>query len=186
MSDLRCFLAVPIGDQLRAALSAAVADWRGAPGTEDLRWSDPSGWHATLAFLGRTNPDRVPSLADALTEAAGRFAPFTLHTGGVGGFPSPRAARVVWYGIEDPEGRLADLASAVRTAVGLDDDQPFRPHLTLARVRGDGRARVDPAMPAPTGMLRVDELVLYRSLLGGGPARYEPLAIAGMGVSVNV
>jgi 2'-5' RNA ligase len=186
VSDWRCFVAVPIGDQLRAALSAAVAGWRDAPGAEALRWTDPSGWHATLAFLGRTDPDRVPSLADALTEAGGRFAPFTLRTGGVGGFPSPRAARVVWYGIEDPDGRLADLASVVRAALGLDDDQPFRPHLTMARVRGDGRARIDPAMRAPTGTLRVDELVLYRSLLGGGPARYEPLAIAGMGVSVSV
>jgi 2'-5' RNA ligase len=186
VSDWRCFVAVPIGDQLRAALSAAVAAWRGAPGTEELRWTDASGWHATLAFLGRTDPDRVPSLADALIEVAGRLAPFTLRTGGVGGFPSARAARVVWYGIEDPDGRLADLASAVREAVGLDDDQPLRPHLTLARARGGGRARIDPATPAPTGMLRVDELVLYRSLLGGGPARYEPLAIARMGVSVSV
>ena len=186
MSDLRCFVAVPIGDKLRAALSAAVAGWRGAPGTEDLRWTDASGWHATLAFLGRTDPDRVPALADALTEVAGRFAPFTLRTGGVGGFPSPRAARVVWYGIEDPDDRLARVASAVREAVGLDDDQPFRPHLTLARARGDGRARMDHAMHAPTGALRVDELVLYRSLLGGGPARYEPLAVARMGVSVSV
>ena len=186
MNDWRCFVAVPIGDQLRAALSSAVDVLRGAPGAEDLRWTDPSGWHATLAFLGRTDPDRVPSLADALTEVAGRFTSFTLRTGGIGGFPSPPAARVVWYGIEDPDGRLAGVASAVREAVGLDDDQPFRPHLTLARARGDGRARIDPAMHAPTGALRVDELVLYRSLLGGGPARYEPLAIARLGVSVSV
>jgi RNA 2',3'-cyclic 3'-phosphodiesterase len=186
MSDWRCFVAVPIGDQLRAALAAAVGAWRGAPGTEELRWTDASGWHVTLAFLGRTDPERVQVLADALTEVAGRFAPFTLRTGGVGGFPSSRAARVVWYGIEDPDRRLAGVASAVREAVGLDDDQPFRPHLTLARARGHGRATIDAAMPAPTDTLRVNELVLYRSLLGGGPARYEPLAIARVGVSVSV
>jgi 2'-5' RNA ligase len=186
MSDWRCFVAVPIGDQLRADLAAAVGAWRGAPGTEELRWTDAAGWHATLAFLGRTDPDRVPLLAAALYDVAGRFAPFTLRTGRVGGFPSSRAARVVWYGIEDPESRLADLASAVREAVGLDDEQPYRPHLTLARTRGHGHARIDPAMSAPAGTLRVDELVLYRSLLGGGPARYEPLAVARMGVSLSV
>jgi 2'-5' RNA ligase len=186
MSEWRCFIAVPIGDQLRAALSSAVDTWRGSPGTEDLRWTDASGWHATLAFLGPTDPDRLPSLADALTDVAARLVPFTLATGGLGGFPSPRAARVVWYGIQDPEGRLAAVASSVRGAVGLAQDQPFRGHLTLARARGQSRARIDLTRPAPVGTLRVDELVLYRSLLGGGPARYEPLAIARMGVSVHV
>lgn len=186
MNDWRCFVAVPIGDQLRAALSSAVAACRGSPGTEDLRWTDASGWHATLAFLGRTDPARLQSLGDALTEVAGRFAPFTLATGGMGGFPSARAARVVWYGIEDPEGQLAAVASAVRSAVGLADDQPFRAHLTLARARGQGRASIDLPTPAPAGMLRVDELVLYRSVLGEAPARYEPLAAVRLGVSVHV
>ena len=186
MTDWRCFVAVPIGDQLRAALSSAVEAWHGAPGSEDLRWTDASGWHATLAFLGPTDPRRVPPLADALADVAARFAPFTLATGGLGGFPSARAARVVWYGIEDPEGRLAAVASAVREAVGLADDQPFRAHLTLARTRRQGRARMDRAAPAPAGTIRFDELVLYRSLLRHGPARYEPLAVARLGVAVNV
>jgi 2'-5' RNA ligase len=186
MNDWRCFVAVPIGDQLRAALSSAVDVLRGAPGAEDLRWTDPSGWHSTLAFLGPTDPGRVPLLAEILTDVTAVFAPFTLTTGGLGGFPSSGAARVVWYGIEDSEGRLAALASAVRHALGVADDQPFRAHLTLARARGRGRARIDLTGPAPAGALRVEELALYRSVLGAGPARYEPLAIARLGVPVHV
>jgi 2'-5' RNA ligase len=186
VNEWRCFVAVPIGDPLREALSRAVDAWRASPESEELRWTDPSGWHATLAFMGPTNPDRLQSLADALSEVAAHFSPFALATGGVGGFPSPRAARVVWYGIEDPNGRLAAVASAVRRAIGLDDDHPFRAHLTLARARGNGRVRVDLPTPAPAGMLDVDELVLYRSLLGAGPARYERLAAARLGVSVHV
>lgn len=186
MNDWRCFVAVPIGDQLRAALSSAVDAWRRSLSAQDLRWTDASGWHATLAFLGSTDPARVPSLAEALTDATAAFAPFTLATGGLGGFPSPTAARVVWYGIDDPEGRLAAVASAVRRAVGLSDDQPFRPHLTLARARRQGRARIDLATPAPAGTVRVEEVVLYRSLLGQGPAHHEPLAVARLGVPLHV
>lgn len=186
MTDWRCFVAVPIGEELRAALASAVVSWRTSPSARGLRWTDAAGWHATLAFLGRTDPARLPSLADALTEVAGEFAPFTLGSGGVGGFPSSRAARVVWYGIADPEGRLAALAAAVREAIGVVDDQPFRGHLTLARARGQDRVSIDLPTPAPAGMLRVDELVLYRSLLGDSPARYEPLATARLGVSVHV
>jgi 2'-5' RNA ligase len=183
MSGWRCFVAVPIGDQLRAALSSAVDTWRGP---DHLRWTDPSGWHSTLAFLGSTDPARVPSLVEALTDVTARFAPFTIATGGLGGFPSPGAARVVWYGIEDSEGRLAALASAVRQVVGVADDPPFRAHLTLARARGRDRVRIDLARPAPAGTLSVEELVLYRSLLGQRPAHYEPLAVARLGVPVHV
>jgi len=186
MTGWRCFVAVPIGDELRAALSSAVATWREAPDAEDLRWTDSSGWHATLAFLGDTDPEQVPRLADALADVAGRSAPFTLTTGGLGGFPSSRSARVAWYGIADSEGQLAAIASALRAAIGLADDQPFRPHLTLARSRGATRARIDLLNSAPAGMLAVDELVLYRSILGHGPAHYEPLAVARLGVSVHV
>jgi 2'-5' RNA ligase len=186
MTGWRCFVAVPIGEQLRAALASAVAAWRDEPGAENLRWADASGWHATLAFLGDTDPDRVPRLANALADVAGRSAPFSLATGGLGGFPSSRSARVAWYGIADPEGRLAAIASAVRAAIGLADDQPFRPHLTLARSRGVTRARIDLLNSAPAGMLAVDELVLYRSILGQGPAHYEPLAVAPLGVLVHV
>ena len=186
MTGWRCFVAVPIGEDLRAALSSAISAWCESPGAQDLRWTEPSGWHATLAFLGDIDPDRVQRLADALADVAGRSAPFSLATGGLGGFPSPRAARVAWYGIADPEGRLAAIASAVRAAIGLADDQAFRPHLTLARSRGATRARIDLLISAPAGMLAVDELVLYRSILGQGPAHYEPLAAARLGVSVHV
>lgn len=183
-SRWRCFVAVPVGERLRDELAMGVTRWRRlAP---DLRWSDPARWHVTLAFLGATDPDRLPSLADALDDVASRFTPFTLPTGGLGGFPSTKAARVVWYGIDDREGLLASLASVVRDAVGVTNDQPFRAHLTLARARGDARARIGGLSGAPVGEMRVEELVLYRSLLGQGPARYEPLAIAGMGAAVHV
>ncbi len=48
-SRWRCFVAVPIGEDLRADLLATAEAWRGS---EDLRWTDPDTWHVTLAFLG--------------------------------------------------------------------------------------------------------------------------------------
>jgi 2'-5' RNA ligase len=106
------------------------------------------------------------------------YAGFTLDAGGVGGFPSRARARVLWYGVADPDGQLRRLAGAVRTAVGLEHDDRFRGHLTLGRARErfgtDVRALAE--MPCPVSKLDVDRLVLYRSHLGRGPARYEALA----------
>lgn len=174
----RCFVAVPLGDELRARLAAELPSWRDVPDLDGLRWADPEGWHVTLAFLGATDPADVPELTASL-EAALRGREASRHvTGGLGGFPSASRARVAWYGVSDPERRLRSLADAVRLALGGDATSPFRAHVTLARARSapvDLRGWVRDAYP-PTGLLDVADVRLMRSHLGGGPARYETLA----------
>jgi 2'-5' RNA ligase len=184
----RCFVGVPIGDELRDALSSYVARLQQPPEARSLRWSDPAGWHLTLAFLGPVRPDALPAIEHALRVVTRRCAPFSTATGGVGAFPSPRDMRVLWYGVDDLGGRLAALATELVAALGLPPAR-FRAHLTLARSREGRRGQVLMATLAggagdpPRGELRVDALELYRSHLGDGPARYEVLARAAFGSS---
>jgi RNA 2',3'-cyclic 3'-phosphodiesterase len=176
----RCFVAVPLPAELRSALAATVDRWRDRPDLGDLRWTDPHGWHVTLAFLGSIESAAVPRLAAALDDVAAAHAPRILRAGGVGGFPSAGRARVAWYGVDDPDRRLRALARDTRTAVGLDPQAPFRAHVTLARARHDSvdlRPWVREAS-APEGRLPVDRVDLMRSHLGRGPARYETLVTA--------
>jgi len=180
---LRLFVAVPIGEELRADLAAAVERIRAADPERDtaFRWTDPRGWHVTLAFLGATPADAVPRLAEAIRSAASGAGPFQMTTGGLGAFPSPRRARVIWYRILDPEGRLESVARAVRGELAIQDGGPFRAHLTLARARAERGAVLDEGLltaELPAGEVAVDRLVLYRSHLGRGPATYESLAEA--------
>lgn len=184
----RCFVAVPVGEELRATLASAVAAWRERPDLAGLRWSDAESWHVTLAFLGAVPAADVARLTHAL-EAAGREqeAP-ELRTGDVGGFPSTSRARVAWYGVSDPAGRLRSLAKAVRRSLTLPETAPFRGHVTLGRARSapvDLRRWVASARP-PEGTLVVDRVELMRSHLGRGPARYEVLASMPLGVAASV
>lgn len=157
-----------------------MARWQARENAPDLRWTDPDGWHVTLAFLGATDPSDVPDLVSALRDAAQGLSAFRLETGGVGAFPRPGAAQAIWYGMSDPRHLLTDLAARVQ-AVLRPTSEParFRPHLTLARSRvrggeplGSWLATLDP----PSGTLTVSGLTLFRSHLGRGPARYEVLA----------
>jgi 2'-5' RNA ligase len=180
----RCFVAVPIDERMRSAVSATVDALRAAPGAGAWRWSDAEGWHVTLAFLGATDPASVPGLSRLLAALAGSVGGFTREAGGLGAFPSRGRARVVWYGIADSDGRLRRLASAVQAAVGLPPDARFHAHLTLGRARDrlgtDATALLDGGA-APASRLDVDRLVLYRSHLGHGPARYEALSTVRLG-----
>jgi 2'-5' RNA ligase len=182
----RCFVAVPIDERMRSVVSATVDVLRAAPGAGAWRWSDPEGWHVTLAFLGATDPAAVPGLSRALATLAASEEGFTRGAGGLGAFPPHGRARVVWYGIADPDGRLGRLASGVQAAVGLPPDARFHAHLTLGRARDrfgtDASALLD-GVVAPASRLDVDRLVLYRSHLGQGPARYEVLSSARLGAA---
>jgi RNA 2',3'-cyclic 3'-phosphodiesterase len=187
----RCFVAVPLGKELRRELSRAVSDLRAAipEAAEGLRWTEPDGWHLTLAFLGWVSPEGVEAIGRAVASVAAGRGPFEVSTGGLGGFPSRHRVRVLWYGLAGNSPQLGELARATRLALGVDDDSPYRAHLTLARSRAERGIALPETiwqMTLPSGQIAVDRLVLYRSHLGRGPARYEPLAEAPLGALAGV
>ena len=176
----RCFVAVPVGDELQASLGVAIATWREDPRTDGLRWVGPEALHLTLAFLGSVEPEAVAGITDRVERASARHAPMTRTTGRLGAFARPGSARVLWYGVHDTDGALGTLATDLDEALGLGQTEPYRPHVTLARARRrsvDLRGWIEAASAtAPEGTLGVQTLHLMRSHLGRGPARYENLA----------
>jgi 2'-5' RNA ligase len=186
----RCFVAVPVPRTLRASLQVAVAEWRADPAAPDLRWTEPEGWHVTLAFLGATEPATVPGIREQLTELAGRVDPFVVSTAAAGAFPRPGAAQSLWLGIDDPDRRLAGLAEWTQAALlPADRRRRLRPHLTLGRSRARRGEPLGPwiaQLSFPATPIPVDEVVLYRSHLGRGPARYEDLARVPLGGAGSV
>jgi 2'-5' RNA ligase len=176
----RCFVAVPVPPDLRQSLDAVVTAWRAEPDAPNLRWTDSGSWHVTLAFLGATDPASVPGLADDLEATVAPFGPFAVSTGRAGAFPRPGAAQSVWLGIADPDDRLRELAAAVQGAVlSPDRRRPLKAHLTLGRSRVRRGEPLGPWLGSrvfPAIALAVEDVVLYRSHLGRGPARYSELA----------
>ena len=189
MDRWRCFVAVPVPDELRAALRSAIEVWRNEPDPPDLRWTDPAGWHLTLAFLGSVEVGILGAIELAVADAAARARPASLDAGGLGCFPSPGRARVLWYGVADPQATLRTLADGVHELLApmvpsLGDEGPFRGHVTLGRARGRLGSDLSSWMTrhaAPTGTVPLERVILYRSHLGTGPARYEALGWAPVG-----
>jgi len=153
----------------------------------DLPWSDAGRLHLTLKFLAEQEERVVKTVADAMDAVAGKHFAFDMRVGDaehtVGAFPNFRRPRVVWMGVaNDP--RLELLHHAVEVAceqLGFPlDGRPFRPHLTLVRVKDRidatvlrrlERAAKDVTCDAASGVASVD---LMRSVTGAD-ARYERL-----------
>jgi RNA 2',3'-cyclic 3'-phosphodiesterase len=186
---VRLFVAVPVPPAIRAAVHARLAPVRAAAPT--VRWTDPAGWHLTLAFLGEV--EAPGPVFDAVGPVAARHRPAALALAAAGRFGD----RVLWLGVNaQPAGALVDLAAGVGAALvdaGLlsaEDpaaNQPLRAHLTLARKRQtpvDDRlvAAVREELGSAGSGADVDaawaseRVEVWRSHLGRGPARYEVVA----------
>lgn len=133
---MRLFLAISLPPDVRRAIIAATAPAREA--APDLAWVDGEKLHLTLKFFGEQPDDRVEAIRAATARVAGGLRQFAMYIGGLGAFPNFRRSRVVWIGV-DQESRLELLHHDVEVAcerIGFDlEGRPFRPHITLARVK---------------------------------------------------
>lgn len=96
----------------------------------------PENWHVTLRFFGSVDTVTYDRLLGAIDQSD-LGAPIDIRLRGLGTFPNPERATVLWLGVEG-EGldALAGQLEAAAQAAGLDpEERPFRPHLTLARIR---------------------------------------------------
>lgn len=189
---LRLFFAVPVPADARARVGDVIATVQASvgDGTARIRWVRVDGLHLTLRFLGPTPEDRVPSLQAGADALASADAPFEVALAGGGAFPSLARPRSLWVGVSEGADRLANLADGLTAAAGkcglVLDTRPFTPHLTIGRTDGVrlGPTAAHALEAAADGLdvrFAVDRVVLFRSILGGGPARYEPLHEARLG-----
>lgn len=184
---MRTFVAIDIPNEVRAKIARYAEGMRGfAP---DARWVKPETLHVTLKFIGELKDAQVEEAKRVL--AGFEAGPTTISFRGTGFFPTAKAARVFWVGVE-ADGHLRELASKVDEAMGSmgveRERNEFRPHLTLAR-GGSGRPQRGPSdrqnrmfqglqekmanLPSPEfGTMTAHEFFLFESKLSPAGARY--------------
>jgi 2'-5' RNA ligase len=146
------------------------------------RWVKSPTMHLTLKFLGDVDEELVPDVVRAVEDASGSVPAFVFETGGLGAFPSPRRARVIWLGVE-PVDEMFDLHEGIEKeleALGFARERrPFRPHLTIGRIRERGGASVEgilSELAAPAERVEVGEVLVVKSTLRPSGAVHEVLA----------
>jgi len=165
----------------------AITEWQREALREypELRAIAAEALHLTLVFLGECDRDRVATARRALARATAAPTPVPVRLEAPIGLPG-RRPRVVAFAAASPaavglHGRLrAELDAGDPEAA---DPRPFRPHLSVARVRGDprgGRVREAvaglPPLAGPGHTFDAVRVALYRSQLRSQGARYSVLA----------
>ena len=172
---LRLFVAIPLPDEVGDALDRLCTGIQGA------RWVDRDAMHLTLRFIGEVDGAIAEDVHEALLRVG---APaFDLTVSGVDCFEQAGKVRSLWAGVEK-QPLLVHLRDKVESALVRAGIEPvrrkFKPHITLARFRGETIGRIGSfiqrhsriALPSFT----VDHFTLFRSHLSSERAYYEVLA----------
>jgi 2'-5' RNA ligase len=141
--------------------------------------------HITLKFLGEIQESFVERISESLGKIASHLTRFEVEVVGTGAFPNARSPRVLWVGLRD-KGELAKIVSELDPAMssfGIPKEQrPFKPHVTVARVKS--MQGLDKALSilrefesVRFGSFIVSELRLKKSTLTPAGAIYEDLAV---------
>jgi 2'-5' RNA ligase len=172
----RLFAALELPATVRADLAAFGREAASHDGA--LRAVREDALHLTLAFLGHRALDDIDPARLAVRGVQSPSPQLTLSD------PlwlAPKRPHVLTLALEDAGGVLAALQAQVvaRLTEALSwepEKRPFRPHVTVARVRRGWRPRVRDLPDAPHATFAAEAVVLFRSHLGGrGPSRYEAL-----------
>jgi len=162
---------VRLADRLRMGSGAPSASWTSA-----------AQMHVTLKFVAALPEHRIAPLGAALESLVeGKDAPAACPLR-LDAFPRVEQATIIVAELLDARGELTALAARVEKVahkLGLPrEDKPFRPHVTLARLKRsyDARRWLRLDLAGGAGQCRASGASLYRSELGAAGATYVPLA----------
>jgi 2'-5' RNA ligase len=191
---MRIFIGLDLDPDVRVRISRFLEGVQEfAP---EARWVGPESLHITLKFIGEQKPEQVEDITECLRRI--ESSAFEIRAAGYGFFPTAKAPRVFWIGIQSGP-QLAELAENIDVAtaeLGIPrEDRPYSPHLTMARGgggrksgspnwrKGDGPSavfavlekRLQAMRELDFGAMTAREFILYQSQLSPAGSKYTKL-----------
>jgi 2'-5' RNA ligase len=150
---------------------------------EKITWVSMQNVHLTLAFLGNTEEERVKVASIVVKQKCSGFGEFDFTIKGTGIFKSTHDPKVIWAGVEKSEQliRLNEIIVSGLTATGFDiAEHPFRPHITLGRVRSvrnpnSFKAAAEFYKDTKIQKVHAEDVLLFESILKPAGPLYKPI-----------
>ena len=146
-----------VAGAVRTNVFAAARELARALPQKGVKWSRKiENLHVTIEFLGPVEETKLAGFGEALAASLQALPPFGMEVRGMGAFPSPGQANVLWAGVADggrlggPGGRGRWEEAAARLGIGARSNRPFRAHVTVGRSKQgvDARAALAPFVDA--------------------------------------
>jgi RNA 2',3'-cyclic 3'-phosphodiesterase len=181
---IRAFIAIDIAPQTINRIIDLTHQLE--PRISGIRWLGSENLHLTLKFLGAVEESKIDLIEVVLTESLRLFQRFTINAKGLGVFPNPRQARVLWIGLLGSQ--LISLQQKVESALTpfgfAPEPKSFTPHVTIGRWRQDHhhadrtlKQELEKWREYDFGATTVEEVGLFQSDLKPTGAIYRRLKV---------
>lgn len=181
---IRSFLAFDISDEMKSELASIISFLSSK--VNAVRWIDPKKMHCTVRFFGDVEEDLLlGKVSDVIEREVRHQSPISLNGRGIGVFPNWRYPRVLWAGLHGDTESVISLHARLEEAFEefgfKNDKRALRLHLTLGRAKPrfkGGKALmqvVEKMGEKEFGMITIDSLTLYKSVLTKEGPVYTPL-----------
>ena len=180
---MRLFVGIALSPALTDAAARLIDELRHrvvrlAPESR-LTWVAPERLHITVRFIGEVDDAKAAAIASALQPPLA-IAPFDLAFAG-GGAGVRSFGKVIAY-LPAPSGPVLEVERDVTARLGdrgiPPESRPYRPHVTLARVRDTVGLRIGALLEGVSetalGIERVEAITLYESRLSPKGPTYIP------------
>jgi RNA 2',3'-cyclic 3'-phosphodiesterase len=131
--EARIFVGLKIAPEIASELAQLAAPLKKL----SLRLVEPTDIHLTL--VPPWKEASPPKAIDKLARVASGFGTFRLSFQHLGYGPQPKRPRLLWADCGGSD-EITALRAALLHVYGQIDERPFQPHVTLARIRGNGAA----------------------------------------------
>lgn len=132
----RLFIALPVSDAIRHTLGEKISELSRLDNA--LKTVSAENLHLTLKFIGETDRMHESALIRQFSSIP-PAEPLPYAITGLGAFPSPDNASVIWCGLKTEMKKLMNLKNTAESAASgagfSEDRRAFQAHITLARLR---------------------------------------------------
>lgn len=168
----RIFIAINLPYNIKNALLANRKRWRHL----DVRWTNPENMHITVEFLGNLDRQELSKVLKAVQGAVLKTEPFDLYLDKIVLGPNQIQANMFWATVS-LNGSIMKLKNLVQNNLELcgfmGEKREFKPHITLARAKGNQLKGKQTNIPLGNMKIRVESVEVMESQLHLGGTRYK-------------
>lgn len=181
MKKRRIFIAINLSSEIKQELSVFQEEWKDLPS----KWVDPENLHITLAFLAYLKEPQIKKVGESIKKIAPSHNPFSIHFSEIDYGPKDKGIpRLIWVKgekTEELQSLKKNLDTTLQKSIGFKPrKRPFRPHITLARIKKWEWKRIEPEdrpqIPVPVSLNhKVNSIEVMESKLKRGGPEYQVL-----------
>jgi RNA 2',3'-cyclic 3'-phosphodiesterase len=177
IETIRAFVALSLSDEVRAELIARSLALQEQYAELNIKWVPFVNYHATLVFIGNIPITDIDKMEAIIKEAVRGVTPFDISIGDTTLFPPDQENKGVLIAAVTSDEALMNVQDRIKHTylnAGYDIfERPYRPHVTLARLKKNKLAEDELGNSRAAFTVPVTQVHLYKSYKMGGKVYNE-------------